>query len=99
MDDNSVMTPNLSLENERKERAPLGDVDLADLVNNLAVQRLISGESLGLKEKGVDICLTQLRPFGNNSTDPFLVAFYRTNSICGRVACGCVIFSFYGLPA
>ena len=68
----------LSLEHERNKGASERDDILADFVNYTAVERLLCREGLGLQEKPIDGSAVDLRPFGNNSRDPFLVAFYRS---------------------
>jgi len=73
----TVEMSELSLENEGEQWASLGDAKLADFVNNPTVMSVLSGKGLCLKEERIDSSLSQLRPFGNNSTDPFFIAFYR----------------------
>ncbi len=67
----------LSLEDQRKDWASLGDARLADFVNNPGVQGLIGTQGLSLKEESINCPLSQLRPFGYNTTDSFFIAFHR----------------------
>ena len=67
----------LPLENERQQGAALVDAKLSDFVNYRPAEGVFSAKRLSFQEEVVDNRLSELRPFGHNSSDPFLIAFHR----------------------
>lgn len=64
----------LSLEYKRDYGTAIGNLDVADLVNNPAANRVCRVLGLGLTEQGAGLLGTDVRAFGDDLTDTVLVA-------------------------
>lgn len=68
----------LALENERRDRAASGNLNVLDFVNKPDANGVCRVFGLRLPEEGGSFVLPDLRPLLNDRPDAFLVRHYRT---------------------
>ena len=70
----------LALEYKLQDRRPLGNIDIADLVNDPTRQGIAWVSGYGLKEESLDFACLDLGSLSDDLSDPGLVCLHTVDS-------------------